>query len=599
MKVFFSNYRLFFNFIFISLTIFNLGRLILAFKYNMNFDYMFFIYAIRMDIIVIFTFLLIPILLHTLNFIKTARFLLAISLIIFIFLEITNYLFFEEFHTRLNYLFIEYLEYPIEIFKMIWESYKIVIVGTILFIYLFIKLYFKYTNKYITYSKIIYKLLFLPIIIIILALGIRSSLDSSTPNQSFYSYSNSVIKNDITNNTIFSLLYAIYLKSHDKMPFFGKLDKQIDDKSLLHHQSTQYSKKDKVVLVILESFGNSFVGSLNGTPTTPMFDKMAKDGLFLSNMYSSSNRSNRGIEAVLSSLFPVYGNTFLKLPKSQTHFWTIAKTMKKNGYKTVFLYGGDSKFDNMKGFILNNGFDEVVDQFNFDKNIKRYTWGVSDEELYKKGEEILNSSSKPIFLVIYTLSSHKPFDYPDNKIEYYKKYPIKSFANSIKYADYSLGNFYNKLINKNFFTNGVFAAVADHNAHITGNHIIPVNEFRIPALFIAKDLKAKEITNVTHQIDIAPTLLDISGIDCDIPAMGVDLTKISKSRALITHRSSFAYLKDDVFVLYQKNKKPTVYDKNYKVVDTNNTLVQEGLYYIYKTYDIYNKKLHKDNNEEY
>jgi phosphoglycerol transferase MdoB-like AlkP superfamily enzyme len=560
-----------------------------------------------MDIIVISSLVVIPILLYTLNLVLLARVVLVFSFFTITYLEVANYLFFEEFNTRLNYLFIEYLEYPKEVAKMIWNSYTIeifIIIPTL--IYLSYRL-FIYTERELVASKILPKILLLPLILPILFLGIRSSIDSSTPNQSFYSYSNSTLKNDIVNNTTFSLLHSIHLKAKEKMPNFGvrkenniqaiqRLDKKeyLNSSTLLHRAKSTFTKKRDILLLLMESFGGSYVGSLGGTPTTPNFDAMSKEGLFLSNMYSSSNRSNRGFEAVLGSIFPIYPDSYLKLPKSIKGFWTIAKSMKREGYRTVFLYGGDSKFDNMKGFALSNGFDEVVDMYSFNLDIKRYTWGVCDEELYKKAYEILEQSDKPLFLVAFTLSSHKPFDYPDGKIEYYGKEPVESFANSIKYADYALGKFYNRLKRDNFFNNGVLGLVADHNAHISGKLLIPANEFKIPALFIAKDLKPKTISSITHQIDIAPTLLDIAGVTAITPSMGIDLTKKSKSKALIFHRRAFAYLRDNSFVLYQQNKKASIYNFNYQPQDYNKSLVEEGLNYIYGSYDIYNNQLHKD-----
>jgi phosphoglycerol transferase MdoB-like AlkP superfamily enzyme len=578
--------------------VFNISRFALAYTYHINIDIPFLIYSLRMDIIVVSAFLIIPIILYSLNLFLLTRVVLSTLLIIFVYLEVANYLFFEEFHTRLNYIFVEYLQYPQEVFAMIWKSYHLQIIVLIpILIFIFIK-FFNYSKSQITNFSIFKKILLLPFILVLLFLGARSSTSASTPNQSFYSCSNSVLKNDIVDNTTFSLLYAMYLKSKSGMPNFGKLNHKLTKTNLNHFQKSTFTKKDKIVLILMESFGNSYVGCMGGTPTTPNFDKMTKDGLFMNNMYSSSNRSNRGFEAVTSSIFPTYANTYLNLPKSQSHFWTIAKTMQEKGYQTIFLYGGDSKFDNMKGFALGNGFDKVIDKFDFDKNIKRYTWGVDDEELYKKAQQILKNSKQPIFLVMFTLSSHKPFDYPLGKIKYYKKAPIASFANSMKYADFALGNFYKDLKQNNFFNNGVLAMVADHNAHITGNHLIPVDEFRIPALFIAKDLAPKRYTNTTDQIDIAPTLLDIAGINATIPAMGTDLTKSNHSRALLIHRGRFAYIKDKSFVVYQKNKTAQIFNFKYKKLKYNKPLVEEGLDYLYSSYYIYNNLLHKDINNE-
>lgn len=562
-----------------------------------------------MDIITICSLLIIPVILFTFNLLFLTRLYFALSIFIIGYLEIANYFFFAEFNTRLNYLFIEYLKYPESVFAMIWASYKYHLMVVIPFLLALSYMFFKFAIFSNSQNQtILKKSLILPFILIILAIGIRSSFDKSTPNQSFYSYSNSTIKNDIVNNSIFSLVYAYQLSLKETLPNYGKVDKNlianiqtinqreyINNETLLYKQTSNFSKKKKVILLFMESFGASYVGKLGGTPTTPYLDSMFSDGLFCSNMYSSSNRSDRGFEAVLTSLFPIYSDSYLKLTKSQNNFWTVAKSFKNRGYETIFLYGGDSKFDNMKGFALNNGFNKVIDKFDFDSDIKRYTWGVSDEELYKKAEEILNKSSKPIFLVVFTLSSHKPFDYPNNKIELYPKEPKESFANAIKYADFALGGFYQNLRKKDFFKDGLLALMGDHNAHMFGDQKIPVNEYKIPALFISHDIKPKEIKYVTHQIDIAPTLLNFSGNSSYIPAMGNDLTKREKpSSALIFSKGMFAYLKNDSFVLYETNKKPQMYNFQYKNIENNNTIIKEGLNFLYGSYFIYNKQLHKD-----
>lgn len=600
--------KVFFSYIVLLLGVFFLSRGVLLLENNIELDMLFFIYALRMDTIVISTLLLIPVILYSVNLLFLTRFYFAISFFIVVYLEIANYFFFEEFNTRLNYIFIEYLEYPESIFNMLWVSYKyhlMVIIPSLVLISFFI---FRYLADKLEPSKVLKKLLILPLILILLGIGIRSSFDSSTPNQSFYSYSNSPIKNDIVNNSLFSLAYAYHLSLKDKVPNYGKVDNDlisqihrinhhkeyINSETLLYKQTSNSSKKEKIVLVLMESFGSSYVGSLGGTLTTPYFDDMSKKGFFCSNMYSSSNRSNRGFEAVLSSLYPVYSDSYLKLPKSQNAFWTIATTMKKEGYKTVFLYGGDSKFDNMKGFALNNGFDKVIDKFDFDSSIKRFTWGVSDEELYKKANEIVQNTKKPIFLVLFSLSSHKPFDYPDGKIKLYEKAPKESFTNSIKYADFALGSFYQHLKQQAFFKNGLLTVVADHNAHMFGDQKISVNEYKIPALFLSDDIKPYEFKGVTHQIDIAPTLISLSGINVEIPAMGNDLTKVKESSALIFSKGMFAFLQNDGFILYEQNSQPKTYNFQYKILENNTKMIEQGLNFIYGSNLIYNKQIHKD-----
>lgn len=117
-------------------------------------------------------------------------------------------------------------------------------------------------------SKIVPKLIALPFILIILALGARSSLDSSTPNKSFYTFNNSNIHSEIANNTMFSILYSVYLMKKEKFYKYGdiKYEDAIENVKLLNgfeskskdfsrFQKSTFRKKKNVVLIILESFG--------------------------------------------------------------------------------------------------------------------------------------------------------------------------------------------------------------------------------------------------------------------------------------------------------------------------------------------------------
>ena len=575
-----SSYKFFIQYYLTYLIFSFVFRLYLSINYT-EFEVLTFVYGIRMDTIAVFAFMLIPILLYSINLFRLSAFSLAFASLILIYLEISNVFFFEEFQTRLNYIFLEYLDHPEVVASMLWESYKFYFIFLIpLIIFVVYKIYIL-SYKAFENKKFIYKLALLPLIIAILFLGIRSGWGSATPNPSFYSFSNSTIKNSIANNTIFSLIYAKYAKSKENMPNYGVMS---EDLGPIKNQiiSSTHTKKKNVIVNIVESFGHSYVGVMGGTPTTPEFDKLSQEGLFFDNMYASSSRTNRGIEAIVSSIYPFSRRTYLKLPKSQNNFWTMAKTFKENGYKTIFIYGGDSTFDNMRSFAYNNGYDEIIDKKDYDKSIKRFTWGVNDEELYKKVLQTLKSNDKPLFITLMTLSSHKPFDYPDGKIVPYEKANVASFENSIKYADFALGRFVENLKKRDFFNDSILAITADHNAHVHGNEVVPVQDFRVPALFLSNELKPKSSHQVTHHVDIAPTIIDLAGIVAEIPAQGNNLLKAESSRALVTFHNCYAYIKDEGKVIYEKNKAPK----------GNKELVNEGLNLIYKSYERYEKKLH-------
>ena len=110
-----------------------------------------------------------------------------------------------------------------ELFWMVYKLYTFYVIVFVIFLFLFIYKMFKYFNKSIKVESIKSKLITFPIILIFLVLGARSSVGSATPNQSFYTFSNSNIHNEIANNSIFSILYAMYLVKKEKNYIYGNL----------------------------------------------------------------------------------------------------------------------------------------------------------------------------------------------------------------------------------------------------------------------------------------------------------------------------------------------------------------------------------------
>ncbi|MDO9735186.1 sulfatase-like hydrolase/transferase, partial [Glaesserella parasuis] len=151
-------------------------------------------------------------------------------------------------------------------------------------------------------------------------------------------------------------------------------------------------------------------------------------------------RSVRGIEAVTAGFTPTPARATVKLTKSQNGFFTIAELLRRQGYSTSFIYGGEKHFDNMASYFYGNGFETIIDEKDY-KNPKFVsTWGMSDEDLFDKAHEIfteLAKGDKPFFSLVFTSSNHDPFEFPDGKIEWFDK-EKQTRNNAAKYADYAL-----------------------------------------------------------------------------------------------------------------------------------------------------------------
>lgn len=569
-----------------------------------------FAYGIRMDTIAFCALFLITIWFYLFGFLSLMRLILLAAFTIYLIIEFATIGFLDQFSSRPNYLFIEHLGNYKEIFTMVYELYMVQI--TLAVIILLGVLY--YTNKMFKHTMIhnslLQKLSVFPLVIVILFLGMRSSIDASTPNQGFYTFSKSNIHNEIANNSIFSILYATYLLKKEVFYEYGdislaqvftKMKQQYSIEDLSHGlnrvQNSNFTNKKHVVLVILESFGAQHIGHLGGTPTTPNLDELTKHAFYCTNMQAVGTRTSWGVSSILTGLYPLSSREYIKAPRSQKNFYTIAKTFKEHSYKNIFLYSGDADFDNMKGFMLSNGYDYILDKHDFETSLQKYTWGYCDEDLYNKAISILEKSkNEKVFLTLLTLSSHEPFDYPLNKTSLYDQAPVNSFANSIKYADYAIGRFIQMLKEKDLLKDTVIGFIADHANNAHSNFDIPVEKYKIASMILSQEFFCHPIKyeKIASQIDFGPTLLQIAGIDATIPTMGQSMLKTQNNHALVVaNYKNYGLLLDDHFVVFKPNKQINSYNYQFQTLPNIQKDIDLGLSYIYTSKYLYDNNLYK------
>lgn len=584
-----------------------------------------------MDTIVAAIFLVIPLLLFTLmpriteN--KTVFFLKGYVLLIFsasLFIEYATFPFFAEYDVRPNFLFVEYLVYPKEVFNMIIGDYKLfILIGFFLItglIYVYIK-YIKFDFGSIYRQRLSKRILWFLPLGIILFIGIRSSFGHRPANLSDAMYSTNRIVNEITKNSLYSIGYSIYSdRTHeaDVSSLYGKME--INEalnrlKTTLNIQSSSKTsplrrgvkthfktKRPKNLVIFLqESMGHKFVGALGGKKgLTPNFDRLSKEGVFFPNTFSNGTRSVRGIAGCVSGNFSVPGKGVVKRNKSQRGYFTISTLLEPFGYQTMFLYGGESRFDNMRGWFLGNGFDRVIDEPKFKKPEFRGTWGVSDEDLINRANNEfidLHKKNKKFAAVLFSTSNHTPFDFPKGKIKLVEGVPEKSVENAIKYADFAMGDFIKKAKQEPYYNDTVFVIIADHNPRVYGDDMVPVNMFHIPALIIGGQIEPSVYKGLTTQPDILATALDLLGLDLSYPIMGHSVfSRDKQDLSFMQFNQSYALrLKNKVAVVRPKQESLTFTyeDKQLIPSDHDVELEKNALAFILSLNYLYNKQLYK------
>ncbi len=306
-------------------------------------------------------------------------------------------------------------------------------------------------------------------------------------------------------------------------------------------------KKLNVVLVIEESFGTTYIDSIDNTrkeSISPNFDRIAKDGLLFTNIYATGNRSVRGLEAILTSFPPIPGISTARRPGSEG-MNSLAFLLRKQGYDAAFLYGGRAVFDNMEKFWSTTGFNPVWDQGEIAEQPFTTIWGAADEYIFTEALKRIDAKAKnkkPFFLSVFTVSNHRPYTYPEGRI---KKDPArKRRENSATYADWAFGNFIDRARAYPWFDDTVFIFIGDHGPRVNGAGQVPVPSYRVPLLFFSpKNIAPRRVETLGSSIDVAPTLLGLLGLSYDSPFFGKDLLRVppGKGRALMSHNFSVAY----------------------------------------------------------
>lgn len=402
-------------------------------------------------------------------------------------------------------------------------------------------------------------------------MSIRSSTGHRPANPAMFALTSDALVNSLIINSTWSVAFAIYNLKHESNAStqYGKMDDAtlfaevkkapwlseaqfLSKKNPTLHTQTPSKRREKplnLVIILEESLGATFVESLGGLPVTPQLEALKDQGWWFENLYATGTRSVRGIEAVISGFPPSPARSVVKLSLSQHGFFTLADLLKNKNYDTGFIYGGEAHFDNMRSFFSGNGFTHIIDQQDYIDPIFVGSWGASDEDLFNKAHneiQRIHATGKPFFRLIFSSSNHSPFEFPDHRIALYDT-EKNTVNNAVKYADYALGNFIHSAQQSDYWQDTIFLIVADHDARVWGDELVPIKNFHIPGLILGADIESRRIQSLTSQIDLAPTLLSLLGIQSEHPMIGRDLTTDPEGpgRAMMQFNEYYAWMDEN------------------------------------------------------
>lgn len=336
---------------------------------------------------------------------------------------------------------------------------------------------------------------------------------------------------------------------------------KLSDVGVRHIADSIPELKKNIVLITIESLSADFLGTYGGTRNiTPNLDTLITRSLVFDNLFATGNRTVRGLEALTLCTPPTAGESIVKRKENGGYFNT-GEVLREKGYSTTFIYGGDSYFDNMGEFFRNNGYD-IYDKASYDKDAMLFynVWGTCDEDSYREALALFdreNAEGRPFFAHVMTISNHRPYTYPEGRIE---GNPMTRSA-AVQYTDYAIGDFLAKAEEHDWFDNTVFVIVADHCASSAGKTSLPLECYHIPAIIYAPGfIEPQRVSKTCSQVDLMPTLFSLLHFDYDSSFCGDDiLADDFRERAYMATYQDLGYYCDDVLTVLSPVRRITQY----------------------------------------
>ncbi|RYD82840.1 MAG: alkaline phosphatase family protein [Sphingobacteriales bacterium] len=492
--------------------------------------------GLRLDVSMIGYLLSVPLLLMAVFYIIRKQF--AVKLIAFL-----NYSFivlyvltivgeaclYREWHAKLSIQALQHFAHPGEVIKSATAGLTLLFFGlTFGLVFIFIQVYSRRISpKFSSYIQVEKRpvqwwkgAVFLLVSIAFSFISIRGGLQPIPIQSSDAAFCAQPIANDAAVNPMWNIIFNLvdYQAHSRENPFKDMPQDEADNivKNLYaaNSDSTIYfldNKRPNIVYIILESWSANVIQSFGGDNFAPFTDSLSRQGIRFTKIYPPAYVSDQGIPSILSGYPSVSRISVINQSEKSKKLPCISHDLKKYGYQSGFLFGGDLNYGNIKSYIYNKEFDVIKEESNFNNNIPRGKLGIQDGEMQHQYLQELNLAKPPFVYAWFTLSTHMPYDFPGEKKRLVKG-KENDYINSIAYADNALRNFFNEAKKQAWYKNTLFVLVADHSHATHKNQSVFDPEFhRIPLVFfgdvINEKWKGKAISSTFSQADVTATIL--------------------------------------------------------------------------------------------
>lgn len=285
-----------------------------------------------------------------------------------------------------------------------------------------------------------------------------------------------------------------------------------------------------VVLIILESFGQEFMGCYNtqadAETRTPFLDSLAQ----YSTLYdgrANGKKSIEGITAITTSVPNLMSIPLTNSAYRDDDLTGMPSVLKRHGYTCGFFHGSYNGVMDFDRTCQRVGFDEYLgmNEYNADPMAKESdydgVWGIYDEEFLQYTAKHIGTYREPFLAEVFTVTSHHPFPIPEEHKGEFKegRHPI---LKCVEYTDYALRRFFEEAQRQPWYNNTLFVICGDHSGHgLTREYNDYDGWYRIPMMiFDPQNPEGSRNPRIMQQTDLFPTLIDYLGFDDSFVCFG-------------------------------------------------------------------------------
>lgn len=314
-------------------------------------------------------------------------------------------------------------------------------------------------------------------------------------------------------------------------------------------------KGHNVVIFLMESYSTHYLKSYSGRARScaPFLDSLIQHSLWFPRAYANGKRSIEGTPAVMASIPTFMPEPFITSRYNANKITSFATLLKPHGYHSSYFHGatnGSMGFDNfckLAQFDAYNGRTEFNDDRYFNGN-----WGIHDEEFFQFFADQLISYPKPLVSVMFSITSHHPYNFPDKYASVFNKSDVP-MENAVEYADYALRKFFDKLKKTDWYNNTLFIITADHTGDSQDPYYAGVEgRYRIPLIFFHPgdtSLKGRN-EKIVSQADIMPSVMDYLGYEMNYFAYGESVFQQGEGMAYHMLNDIYQLVSKDYLIQY-------------------------------------------------